>query len=174
MNMAVPRLLCCGLFALGAAQIVSADIPAPLEAPTGEVILEVCGNIAVHNQGDCAVFDVETLKAIGHVHLETSTIWTEGVQRFDGVRLKDLLQRVGAQGKSVWASAANDYGADIPVTDATEDGPILAYMLNNEEMSLRDMGPLWVIYPYDHDSKFRSDLIYSRSVWQLVSMEVRE
>jgi len=32
---------------------------------------------------------------------------------------------------------------------------------------LREKGPLWVIYPYDSDAKFRTEVIYSRSIWQL-------
>jgi len=34
-------------------------------------------------------------------------------------------------------------------------------------MSVREKGPLWVIYPYDSDAKFRTEVIYSRSIWQL-------
>jgi hypothetical protein len=38
-------------------------------------------------------------------------------------------------------------------------------------MSVRDKGPLWVIYPYDSDD-YRSEVIYSRSIWQLDRLEV--
>ncbi|MCV2868425.1 molybdopterin-dependent oxidoreductase [Defluviimonas sp. WL0002] len=169
----VPRVFLCvigsGFLGLAAA----AQQPLPLPPPTGEVVLRVCGEIEVRNEEDCAVFDMDSLRAIGHVHLKTSTIWTEGVQEFEGIRLKHLLDRVGVQGELIWASAANDYGADIPVSDATEDGPILAYMMNEELMSLREKGPLWIVYPFDDDSSYRTDLIYSRSVWQLVSLDIR-
>jgi hypothetical protein len=34
-------------------------------------------------------------------------------------------------------------------------------------MSLREKGPLWVIYPYDSDPAYRTEETYSRSIWQL-------
>ena len=34
-------------------------------------------------------------------------------------------------------------------------------------MTLRDKGPLWVIYPFDDDPRYRSETVYFRSIWQL-------
>ncbi len=56
--------------------------------------------------------------------------------------------------------------------DAVEGGPIIAYLLNGEEMSIRDKGPLWVIYPFDSDADFRSEVVFSRSIWQLDRLEI--
>jgi hypothetical protein len=145
-----------------------------LAKPSGDIVLTVCGLIRVQNWGNCAALDLETLKALGGVQVLTSTIWTEGVQRFEGVPLKVLLERLGAVGSVVWARAANDYGAEIPVAETSEEGPIIAYSMNDRQMSLRDKGPLWIIYPYDADSRYRNDVVYSRSVWQLVALDVRD
>jgi hypothetical protein len=38
-------------------------------------------------------------------------------------------------------------------------------------MSLRDKGPLWIIYPYDSKSDFRTEVVYSRSIWQRDRLE---
>ena len=38
-------------------------------------------------------------------------------------------------------------------------------------MSRRDKGPLWVIYPYHDNIDYRSETIYSRSIWQLDRIE---
>jgi hypothetical protein len=65
------------------------------------------------------------------------------------------------------ATAINDYSVKIPMSDAVEGGPIVAYLMNGEEMSIRDKGPLWVIYPYDSDADFRSEVVFTRSIWQL-------
>ena len=72
---------------------------------------------------------------------------------------------------SISAVAINDYSVDIPVSDAEEGGPIIAYAMDGQPMSRRDKGPLWVIYPYSSSSKFRSEVIYSRSIWQLDRIE---
>ena len=53
-----------------------------------------------------------------------------------------------------------------------EGGPIIAYMMNGEEMSVRNKGPLWLVYPYDLNHEYRSEVIYSRSIWQLDRIDV--
>jgi len=89
------------------------------------------------------------------------------VQTFEGVSLKALVAHLGLEGSTLRATAINDYAIDIPITDAVEGGALVAYRLNGAEMSLRDKGPLWVVYPYDSDAAYRTEVIYSRSIWQL-------
>lgn len=145
-----------------------------LQAPTGPVILTVVGQISEHNQGETAVFDLETLRAVGEVTLTTSTIWTNGETTFEGVSLIRLLERVGAHGSMLEARALNDYSVEIPLSDIVEDGPILAYRMNGTTMSVRDKGPIWIIYPYDQDPAYRTESTFARSVWQLSVIEVKE
>lgn len=146
---------------------------ASLAQPAGEPILTVSGAIEAKNSGDTATFDLAMLEAMTPVTIETSTIWTDGVQSFTGVSLKDLLEHLGASGTMLAASALNDYTVEIPVSDAVEGGPILAYAMNGKALSVRDKGPLWVIYPYDAKSEYQTEVIYSRSIWQLAKIEVR-
>lgn len=144
-----------------------------LPAPTGEIVLTMTGKIGVTNQADTAVFDIAMLKAIGEVTFKTSTPWTEGEQSFTGVPLDALLQSVGVTEGTLTARAINDYAVEIPVSDAVVDGPILAYLLNGEPMSVREKGPLWVVYPYDSKDDYQAEVIYSRSIWQLNSIDVK-
>ena len=102
---------------------------------------------------------------------ETSTIWSEGTHTFQGVSLKVLADRLGIDGATLRATAINDYSVDIPLTDAVEGGPIVAYKMDDATMSVRDKGPLWIVYPYDSDAAYRSEVIYSRSIWQLDRIE---
>jgi hypothetical protein len=156
-----------------AALITSLALPAwaELAAPQGEVILTVSGNIAETNAKDTAKFDLEMLRALPSGTFETTTIWTNGPQRFSGVPLKALLDELGASGTTLRAIAINSYEVQIPTSDANE-GPIIAYELNGETMSVRDKGPLWVVYPYDSDPRFRTEVVYSRSIWQLDRIEI--
>ena len=87
-------------------------------------------------------FDRAALEALPRTQIETSTIWTEGLQRFDGVSLKDLLAHAEVTSGTLQATAINDYSVTIPVSDAVEDGPIIAYLANDTPMSRRDKGPL--------------------------------
>lgn len=137
-----------------------------LAAPTGDVILTVTG-AEVTNIDGAAALDLAMLEAMGSTTIETSTIWTEGPQTFEGVSLELLIDRLGIEADRLSAVAINDYAVEIPTSDAVEGGPIIAYKMNGKVMSVRDKGPLWVIYPYDSDPAYQTEVIYSRSIWQL-------
>ncbi|HBM60890.1 molybdopterin-dependent oxidoreductase [Salipiger marinus] len=145
-----------------------------LPMPEGEPLLTVTGEISVTNQDEAAVFDRAMLESMETVTFTTSTIWTEGPQTFTGVPLSELMEAVGATGSSMKATAINDYAVDIPREDWVQDGPILAYLNDGEEMPVRDKGPLWVVYPYDLNASYQSEVIYSRSIWQLDRIVVVE
>ncbi|MDC0657816.1 molybdopterin-dependent oxidoreductase [Leisingera sp. SS27] len=145
-----------------------------LGQPSGEVVLTVSGAPQTGNAGGAAQFDLAMLEGLGAVEFETSTIWTQGVQHFEGVPLDQLVDRLDITGTTLRATAINDYAVDIPLSDAVEGGPIIAYKLNGEEMSVRDKGPLWIVYPYDSKTEYQSEVVYSRSIWQLDRIEVIE
>ena len=149
-------------------------VAADLAAPEGDVILTVSGAIANTTDGTVAAFDRAALEALAPTTFRTETIWTEGVVEFTGVELDDLLAHVGATGEALHAIALNDYKVDIPVADAVDGGPIVAYLMNGEPMSVRDKGPLWIVYPYDSNDAYQAEVIYSRSIWQLDRIEVVE
>ena len=86
-----------------------------------------------------------------------------------GVQLSEVVAVLGTAHRV--AANFNPVGAR-PAWDAVENGPILAYSQNGEMMSVRDKGPLWMIYPFDLNEDYRSEVIYSRSIWQLVKIEV--
>ena len=111
--------------------------------------------------------DAEGLRSLPATTFTTTTIWTEGEQTFTGVRMTELLARLGVDQGDMALTAANDYQITVPVTEFTGDGALLAYDRNGAAMTLRDKGPLWVVYPYDSDPKFRSEIVYSNSIWQL-------
>lgn len=139
--------------------------------PKGEVILTVSGNLAEPNVEGGVQLDLEMLEAIGTATIETSTIWTEGLQVFEGVSLAALVNELGITGTTLRATAINDYVIEVPLSDAVEGGPIIAYRINGKTLSVRDKGPLWIVYPYDSDADYRSEVIYARSIWQLDRIE---
>ncbi len=142
--------------------------------PTGDIILTVSGNIGVTNENKSTVFDLEMLRQMDPISFETTTIWTEGKHTFTGVSLDTLLSTVEANGSSIAATAINDYRIEIPASDAVPGGPILAYEMDGKLLSRRNKGPLWIIYPFDSKKEYRAEVIYARSIWQLVKVEVLE
>ncbi len=138
-----------------------------LGTPDGDVLLTVSGAIAVSNDGETAKFDRAMLESLPAETFRTTTIWTEGEQEFTGVPLAALLERLGVNSGTLVATAINDYSAEMPVADALQAGPVLAYLQNGAPMSRRGKGPLWIVYPYDANADFQTEVAYSRSVWQL-------
>jgi len=80
-----------------------------LAKPQGDVILTVSGAIANTNDDGLALLDMALLDGLPRHSFATSTIWTEGVDTYEGVLLSDLLAAVGATGTNVLAKALNDY-----------------------------------------------------------------
>ena len=158
---------------LAVASSAPADTP-NLSAPTGDVVMTVSGAIAQTNAGDTAQFDMEMLEALPSVEFTTATIWTDGPQTFRGVPLNVFLDAIEADGETISARAINDYAVSIPVSDAVDGGPIIAYRQNGNYMSRREKGPLWVVYPYDDSIDYRSEVVYSRSIWQLDRITVED
>ncbi len=144
-----------------------------LGEPTGDILLEVVGEIEHTNRGEKAVFDRALLEELPPATLETTTVVTDGIQRFDGFYMRDLLELVGANGETVTASAINDYVIDIPAEDFTRFDVVVATHMNGERLEPRDKGPLWIVYPRDDHAELR-DLRYDyRWVWQLNRLEIR-
>ena len=139
----------------------TAAVANDLAKPEGHAILTISGDIAQTNMNDTLQFDQAMLQDLDATVIETSTIWTDGVRRFQGVSLNTLTELLEVDAGTLKAMAINDYSVQIPVSDATEDGPIIAYLMDGNPMSVREKGPLWIIYPFDSASEFRSEVIYS-------------
>lgn len=145
---------------------------AELGVPSGEIVLSVSGDLSMTNADGAALFDIAMLEELGSTSFSTETPWTDGVQAFEGVSLMALMAALGVSDGTLKATAINDYAVDIPVADAVEGGPIISFRRNGEAMSVRDKGPLWVVYPYDLNEAYQTEVIYSRSIWQLDRIEI--
>jgi hypothetical protein len=60
----------------------------------------------------------------------------------------------------------------VPAGDAFTYDVILAVLRDGEVMSVRDKGPIWVIYPMDDYPELQDDVFNGRLVWQLKSISV--
>lgn len=116
--------------------------------------------------------DMADLEALERESFFTTTIWTNGLLLFDGVPLSEILVLTGTTDGSLLLKASNDYAVEIPVEEVEPDYPIIAYRVNGVPMSLRDKGPLWLVYPYDSSPRYQTETIYTRSIWQLVRIEI--
>ena len=182
------RTFAAGLLSLGlagaglawaqGARPMVAEPPPPaagksLPKPAGSAILTVNGNIAMRNTAEAAVFDASMIRSLPAQTLHTHTPWYKEAVTFKGTPLQDLLDAVGARGQSLRIIALNDYAVEIPIEDARRFRPLLAYEINGKRLSVRDKGPLFLIYPFDERPELRNELYYGRSIWQISTITVR-
>jgi hypothetical protein len=159
----------------GIAVLVAASLAdaASLPEPTEKPILTVTGKITVTNKEGVAQFDRPMLEALGAASFSTTTPWYKEAVKFEGVPLAKLMEAVGATGDRIVSIALNDYSAEMPMEDARKFGVILALKRDGEYMTVRDKGPLFIIYPFDSNPDLKAQKYYSRSVWQVARIEVK-
>lgn len=159
----------CLLSALGLLGLPALALDAPKERP----ILTVSGKIGVKNAGDVARFDMKMLEALPQHSFTTRTPWFDKPVKFTGPLLSDLLAAVKASGTTLSAVAINDYKISIPIADASQQPVIVARLLDDKPMPVREKGPLFVVYNFDSKAELRSSVFYERSIWQLKALDIQ-
>jgi hypothetical protein len=100
------------------------------------------------------------------------TPWFDKVHTFEGPLLSAVLDAARAEGKALRVRAINGYEAIIPMEDVERYPIILATRIDGKVLSVRDKGPVFVIYPFDTSPELYNEVYYTRSVWQVETMEV--
>ena len=156
----------------GAVALVAGMTVVSLDARAEGDVLTISGRIS--GEDDAHMLSLDELGDFpGHV-VTTSTIWTEGEQVFRGISGADLAERFAADGVTeVHAVAVNDYEVVIPFDIFSAQTTLIAYERNGSPMSVREKGPLWIVFPYDQDPSFRADSFRSYSIWSLTRVEFR-
>ncbi|WP_339109685.1 molybdopterin-dependent oxidoreductase [Thioclava sp. GXIMD4216] len=155
--------------ALAILALVIASALTPLPSHAAQTVLTVLG--APDHDGPVPM-DMAALKALPAASFTTTTTWTQGPQAFTGIYMADFLAAFHVTGGSVKLTAVNDYSVTVPVSDLRQHEALLAYERNGSVMSVRDKGPLWLVYPFDSDEDLRNEVVYSRSIWQVVKIEI--
>jgi hypothetical protein len=144
-----------------------------LDAAPGKVVLSIAGNLTKANAGAKADFDMAMLEKLPQHSFTTATPWYPQPKTFTGPLLRDVLAAAGAKGALLRAVALNDYKIEIPAGDADKFDVIVARLLDGQPMPVREKGPLFIVYPFDSSTELRSERYYSRSAWQLRTLEVK-
>lgn len=119
------------------------------------------------------LFSDETLSTLPQISFATTTLWTEGSMEFSGPSLQSVLEaaHVPATTSTVRLTALNDYSVTIDRQLIEATAPIVANRINGAPFSVREKGPLWLMFPFDLDIRFRSESYYALSIWQLSLIE---
>ncbi|WP_339635433.1 molybdopterin-dependent oxidoreductase [uncultured Sneathiella sp.] len=139
-------------------------------AKAEEAKLAITGNIK--SEHGAIYFSPGDMAASTPVVIATTSPWTTGKTRFRGVFLRDILDKVEADGTVLKATAKDGYSVDIPISDATDYDVIIAYKMDGEWLEDDVYAPFWIIYPYDTDEELAQEKYYGRSIWQLTKLTV--
>ncbi len=122
---------------------------------------------------DPVVFTDDDLTAMDQVSFVTSTLWTTSAQEFSGPSLHSVIKQAGAK-EPFWVKlvAANDYSVVLGPDLIDETYPIIANRIDGDSFTMRNKGPLWLIYPFDLEPEYKREIHYSASVWQLTNIEM--
>lgn len=131
--------------------------------------LTVAGKVA---GGAPVQLSYDELLKLPQQNFSTLTPWSKEPRRYAGPLLRDVLTRAKAQGTVLKAVALNDYQVSIPASDAQDWNVIVALQIDGKPIAVRDKGPFFVIYPFDSDARLQTATYYSRSIWQLKSIQV--
>lgn len=139
-------------------------------ADDGQSILSV----RVSESGAETLFSDASLSALPQVSFATTTLWTQGSIEFSGPSLQSVLTSAGlsATTGTIRMTALNDYSVSMGLDLIEPMAPIVANRMNGAPFSVRDKGPLWVMFPFDVDIRFRSESFYALSIWQLSRIEM--
>jgi hypothetical protein len=132
--------------------------------------LMITGKIT--SQHGAIYFSPGDMAASTPVEVVTSSPWTTGKTRFRGVLLRDILDKVEADGTVLKATAIDGYTVEIPISDAQDFELIIAYKMDGEWLEEEVYAPFWIIYPYDTDKELAQEKYYGRSIWQLTKITV--
>ena len=116
---------------------------------------------------------LDDLREMGAIDLQTGTPWSEGVSTFTGIPGRRFVEALQATGAEVAADAINNYHIAIPFDVFASDTLLIAFARDGQPMSVREKGPLWIIFPYDTDPIYHSDTYKAYSIWSLTRLEFR-
>lgn len=147
----------------------------PVPPPTKPVVLTVRGRLGLAQAEAGVIFDMPTLERLGLIRFTTPTAWTDGLVTFEGILLSRLLEVLAVPDDvtALAMTALDDYQVTIPVVDVRTWPVILALKRDGRYMSVRNKGPLWVVYPRHAFPELAQAKHNSKWIWQLKEIVIR-
>ncbi|ETX12092.1 hypothetical protein MUS1_00335 [Marinomonas ushuaiensis DSM 15871] len=143
-----------------------------LDKPEGKVILTVTGAINGSNLDQSAEFDFAMLQDFPQYSVTTNNPWIRGSHTYQGFSAVDLVKILSSESVRLQVFAFNGYMTEIPLNDFVEKGAIFAIKQDGQPMTIRKLGPIMVIYPFDELEELKSEIYYGRSIWQVAEIKL--
>jgi len=154
--------------------LIFSSLSYSLELPTTRTLLTVSGLISNTNKDSDAIFDRYMLDKLPRDSVSTHTPFNEGKHTYTGFKAEDFFELLGVEGENLSVIALNDYMIDIPIKDFTEIGAIFATHMDGVPMTVRNKGPIMIVYPFDDNPKLKNESYYGRAIWQVNQIVVNQ
>ncbi|MBL4807732.1 MAG: hypothetical protein JKY31_10645 [Rhodobacteraceae bacterium] len=116
----------------------------------------------------------DDVMALDQAILHTENEFVDAMTAFEGPLARDLLAMMDADlTDTVILTASNDYAIEVPVSDFFDYDVVLALSTDGTRLSMRDKGPIWVVYPISDHSELDDPVYNARLIWQLVRMDIK-
>lgn len=113
------------------------------------------------------------LEAMDWHEVQTTNQFIDGKVNFRGPRLTDAISLIGHAGAAkVRLLSAGGNFTEVEISELARYGAILALEMDGRALTLRDFGPIWVMYPIDDHPELRDSRFNNRLVWQLQVIEL--
>lgn len=112
----------------------------------------------------------DALLAMEQTIVETENEFIDGMGGYSGPLARDVIALLGDDLEEVLLTAVNDYAVPVPVEDFVKYDVIFAMSRDGEDFSVRDKGPIWVIYPMSEYEELQDRIYNDRLIWQLVKV----
>ena len=140
----------------------------PSDVHSNEVLITLVGRDGTTTElSEAAYF------ALPQYAIATENEYLEGMNCYQGPLGRDVVALLGLMpDDTITLTAMNDYQVEIPYAHLAEYDVIFATAVNGERLSLRDKGPIWVVYPQS-DNAILQDTVYGTyMIWQLIRVEL--
>ena len=137
-----------------------------------ETALTIRSNAASSGQ-EVIQYSIDDLKSLDQTEYNTVNDFVNTPTLFSGPLLRDVIAPLtSSEHTNIKLTALNDFQTEIPIADVVNYDVIVALEKDGAPMSIRENGPLWVIYPISDHPELRAQIYNNRMIWQLRDIEV--
>ncbi len=130
--------------------------------------------LSLTNVSDGVVIELteDDLLAMDQFTVHTENEFVDGLAEFTGPLARDVIALLNASEiEMLHFIAVNDYAVEVPMSDILDFDVIFAMSQNGVRLSIRDKGPIWVIYPMSDNVELQDRVYNDRLIWQLIKVE---
>jgi len=124
------------------------------------------------SNGSVVILTEEDLLAMEQFTVRTENEFIDGMAEFTGPLVRDVIALLNAlEIETLTLTAVNDYAVKVPMSDVLNYDVIFAMSQDGTRFSVRDKGPIWVIYPMSENVELQDRVYNDRLIWQLVKVD---